>query len=74
MVINEKPKENYQKKLHASLAQERELIGNPNLLLVGVYITNYCSFEDILTKYHFTKAELVKLFTRLDQQRINQKC
>jgi len=53
-----------------SIDQERELTKNPALLLVGVSVINHCTFEDILTKYQFTKAKLIQLFSQLDQLNI----
>ncbi len=47
--------------------QERELVGNPPLLLVAVCALNRWPFERILNRYRFTAARLVALLARLDR-------
>jgi len=48
-------------------AQERELVGDARLLLVGILAISYWSFSDMLETYRFTEAELTGLLTRLDR-------
>ena len=47
--------------------QEREIVGNPALLLVAVCALNRWSFERILDRYRFTTPRLVALLARLDR-------
>jgi len=55
-------------KLHVlSIEQERKIVENPKLLLVGVCLINRYSFKDILDKYLMEEPELVGLFVKLDK-------
>ena len=47
--------------------QEKAIITNPKLLLVGVCLVNHYSFDDILNKYTMEEPELIGLFTQLDK-------
>lgn len=47
--------------------QERELVGDPALLLVAVCALNRWSFERILERYRFDTPRLVGLLARLDR-------
>lgn len=47
--------------------QERELVGDPALLLVAVCALNRWSFERILERYRFDPPRLVGLLARLDR-------
>jgi hypothetical protein len=53
-----------------TVAQERNIVENPKLLLVGVCIINGFSFADIMHKYQFTEPELIGLFVQLDTLQI----
>src|SRR5712664_4414627 len=50
--------------------QERELVGNPKLLLVGMLALSHWTAAKILEAYRFSESELVGLLTRLDRMRI----
>src|SRR6266568_689592 len=50
--------------------QERELVGNLKLLLVGMLALSHWTAAKILETYRFSEAELVGLLTRLDRMRI----
>ena len=50
--------------------QERELVGNPKLLLVGMLTLSHWTAAKILETYRFSESELVGLLTRLDRMRI----
>ena len=50
-----------------SLAQEKELVSDNRLLLVAVHALNGWSYEEIIDNYQLTRAECVKLLTRLDR-------
>lgn len=50
-----------------SLEQEKFLVSDTRLLVVAVCIINYWSFDEILSKYQFTEAELTAAFTGLDK-------
>lgn len=47
--------------------QEREIVGNPELLLVAVCALNRWSFERILDQYEFTRNRLIGLLARLER-------
>ena len=53
-----------------ALDQEKELAGDPKLMLVAVATIHHLTFEQILEAYTFTEAELVGLLARLDKLRI----
>jgi transcriptional regulator with XRE-family HTH domain len=48
-------------------AQEREIVTDPKLFLAAVCALNLLSYDDILSAYALTPAELVGLLTRLDR-------
>lgn len=50
-----------------SLEQEKLLVGDTRLLVVAVCIINFWSFDEILSHYQFTEAELTGAFTQLDK-------
>ncbi len=50
--------------------QERELVDNPRLLLLGMLALSHWTTAKILDTYRFSEAELVGLLTRLDRMRI----
>ena len=50
--------------------QERELVGNPKLLLVGMLALSHWGAAKILETYRFSESELVGLLTGLDRLRI----
>jgi len=50
-----------------SLQQEKMLVSDTRFLVVAVCIINHWSFEQILSKYQFTIAELTGVFTQLDK-------
>ena len=47
--------------------QERELIGDPVLLLVGICVLNRWRFERIVDHYQISKPRLIQLLVRLDR-------
>src|SRR5438105_1600626 len=47
--------------------QERELISDSKLLLVGILATSHWSLASMLSNYSFTESELVRLLARLDR-------
>ena len=50
--------------------QERTLVSDPKLLLVGILAISYWSTGDILETFRIAKTELVRLLVRLDRMRI----
>lgn len=50
--------------------QERALISDAKLLLVGILAISYWSAEDMLETFRFSKPELVRLLVQLDRMRI----
>ncbi|MCG2583051.1 helix-turn-helix domain-containing protein [Massilia sp. TS11] len=50
-----------------TLAQEREIIGDPKLLVVAVSAMNHIPFEDIVRIYTLSEADVVRCLTRLDR-------
>ncbi|UUZ47630.1 helix-turn-helix domain-containing protein [Massilia sp. B-10] len=50
-----------------TLAQEREIIGDPRLLVVAVSAMNHISFDDIVRYYEMTELEVTKYLLRLDK-------
>lgn len=59
-----------QKITHLTVEQERELVSNKRLLLLGVCIINHWSFDDVLNKYQFEETELMTLFAQMDRLKI----
>ena len=53
-----------------TVAQERELVSQQDLLLVAVLVLSNWSFTDIHAEYKFTEPKLVKLFAQLDRMKI----
>jgi DNA-binding Xre family transcriptional regulator len=51
-------------------AQERELVDTPKLLLVGVLVLSFWTFDDMRATFRFADAELVRLLLRLDHMRV----
>ena len=47
--------------------QERELIADPVLLLVGICVLNRWSFERIVDRYQISETRLIQLLARLDR-------
>lgn len=50
-----------------TLAQEREIIGDPRLLVVAVSAMNHIGFDDIVRYYDMTELEVTKYLLRLDK-------
>ena len=50
-----------------TLAQEREIIGDPRLLVVAVSAMNHIGFEDIVKFYDMSEVEVTKYLLRLDK-------
>jgi transcriptional regulator with XRE-family HTH domain len=50
-----------------TLAQEREIIGDPRLLVVAVSAMNHIAFDDIVRYYDMTELEVTKYLLRLDK-------
>jgi len=49
-----------------TLEQEREIVGNPKLLLVSVCALNHMTLEQITEIYDISKSECIQLLLRLD--------
>jgi transcriptional regulator with XRE-family HTH domain len=52
---------------HLSLAQEREIIGDPKLLVVAVSAMNHIGFDAIVRLYALSEAEVTRCLLRLDK-------
>jgi len=50
--------------------QERTLVDDPKLLMVGVLVLSHWTADEILQSYQLSQAQLVSLLTRLDRLRI----
>ena len=50
-----------------TLAQEREIIGDPRLLVVAVSAMNHICFDDIVRLYDMSEVEVTKNLLRLDR-------
>jgi transcriptional regulator with XRE-family HTH domain len=50
-----------------TLAQEREIIGDPRLLVVAVSAMNHIGFDDIVRYYNMSDVEVTKYLLRLDK-------
>jgi AcrR family transcriptional regulator len=50
--------------------QERTLVDDPKLLMVGVLVLSHWTVEEILQEYQLSQAQLVGLLTRLDRLRL----
>ncbi|SHG51348.1 helix-turn-helix transcriptional regulator [Massilia sp. CF038] len=50
-----------------TLAQEREIIGDPRLLVVAVSAMNHIGFDDIVRYYDMSELEVTKYLLRLDK-------
>ena len=50
-----------------TLAQEREIIGDPRLLVVAVSAMNHIGFEDIVKFYDMNEVEVTRYLLRLDK-------
>lgn len=52
---------------HLTMAQEREIIGDPRLLVVAVSAMNHIGFDDIVRYYNMSEVEVTKYLLRLDK-------
>jgi transcriptional regulator with XRE-family HTH domain len=52
-----------------TLDQEKEIVGNPKLLLVAVCALNHLTLEQMVDIYDLTKTECIQLLVRLDRIR-----
>jgi transcriptional regulator with XRE-family HTH domain len=50
-----------------TLAQERALVSEPKLLLVGISCVGHWSFEQIVNTYNLSEAECVRCLVKLDR-------
>lgn len=50
-----------------TLAQEKEIIGDPQLLVVAVSAMNHMGFDDIVQTYALTEAQVTACLLRLDK-------
>ncbi len=50
--------------------QERELVSDPKLLLVGILATSHWTMRGMLETYRFSETELLRLLARLDRLKI----
>ena len=62
--------ERHQKISTLTLEQERKLVSDKKLLLLGVCLINHWSFDEILSNYQFEEPELIGLFAQMDKLRI----
>ena len=53
-----------------TLQQEQELVSDVRLLLVALLLLNRQSFSDIITTYHISEPEGIRLLVRLDRMRL----
>ena len=51
-------------------AQEREIVSDPNLLVVAACVLNHWSMADVLAAYRLREAEVVRHLARLDRLRL----
>ena len=52
---------------HLTLAQEKEIIGDPQLLVVAVSAMNHIGFDDIVRTYKLSEAQVTASLLRLDK-------
>lgn len=52
---------------HLTLAQEREIIGDPRLLVVAVSAMNHIGFDDIVRYYDMSDLDVTRYLLRLDK-------
>ena len=52
---------------HLTLAQEKEIIGDPQLLVVAVSAMNHIGFDDIVRTYRLSEAQVTASLLRLDK-------
>ena len=52
---------------HLTLAQEKEIIGDPQLLVVAVSAMNHIGFDDIVRTYSLSEAQVTASLLRLDK-------
>lgn len=52
---------------HLTLAQEREIIGDPRMLVVAVCAMNHIGFDDIVRTYAMTELQVTQYLLRLDK-------
>jgi DNA-binding Xre family transcriptional regulator len=50
--------------------QEKVLVNEPKLLLVGILAISFWTFADILKTFRISKTDLVRLLVRLDRMRV----
>ena len=50
-----------------TMAQEKEIIGDPRLLVVAVSVMNHIGFDDIVSFYDMSEIEVTKYLLRLDK-------
>ena len=50
--------------------QERTLVNEPKLLLIGILAISYWTAADMLATFRISKTELVRLLVHLDRMRI----
>lgn len=53
-----------------TIQQEREIVGDPKLMLVAVHALNHWTLEEIVERYNIAKTECIRLLARLDRLRI----
>jgi len=53
-----------------TLAQEKQLIGNPKLLVVAYCLVNHWTFEQILASFEIDEPEGIKLLIQLDRMQL----
>jgi hypothetical protein len=53
-----------------TLAQERQIVGDPQLLLVTWLVLNRATLEEIVRDYRLTEREVLRQFIRLDRLKV----
>lgn len=53
-----------------TLAQERQIVGDPQLLLVTWLVFNRATLEEIVREYRLTEREVLRQFIRLDRLKV----
>jgi transcriptional regulator with XRE-family HTH domain len=51
-------------------AQEKDLVADPRMLMIAHLVVNGWTYDELLERYTFTPADLVRALTRLDRLRV----
>ncbi len=55
---------------HLSEAQERELVADPLMLIIAVFVQNHLGYADITGRYKISEAECIRCLAKLDRLHI----